>query len=86
MEPRQIEQLLDESRQARRRLEHHGTRFLCLAAPRAVWVKRRRGRQDRRQRRAQIVRDRAQDRCLRLVAAPQQCRFDDLGLELSAVQ
>ena len=82
LQPRQVQQLLDQTREPRRLLDDRST----PSSSRSRGVERRRahrvaGGDDRGQRRAQVVGDGAQQRGLQDVRAPQRLRLDDLALQ-----
>ena len=81
LQPRELEQLVDQAREPRALGSHAGRELAPLLVARGRRGERLGRRDDRRQRRAQVVRDRAQHGGLDLVRAAQRARLDDLARE-----
>ena len=76
---RNVDQVLDQPREPPALLDHRLAELVALGRRRAGRVEGGAGGDDRGQRRAQIVGDRAQQRGLELVRAPQRLGLDRLG-------
>ena len=85
LQHREVQQLLDQTAEAGGGVEHLLAHVGDVLARGAIGVERRGRHEDRRKRRAQVVRDRAQDSCLELVAAAQRLVLDHARLQLGAV-
>ena len=80
LQARDVEQVLDQAREPLALLDHRLAQLVALLGAGAGRVERGAGGDDRGQRRAQVVGDRAQQRGLQLVAAPQRLGLDRLRL------
>jgi hypothetical protein len=86
LEARQVEQLLHQAREPGALADDRGGQLAAVVGGEARRAERLGRRDHRRQRRAQVVRDGAQDRRLELVRAPQRGRLDHLPGERLAVE
>ena len=86
LQPREVEQVVDQAREPPRLLGHRRRELGALVRRQRRRVQRLGARQDRGQRRAQVVRDGAQQRGLDHVAAAQRGGLDHLGLQRVALQ
>ena len=85
LQPRDVEQVLDQAREPLALLDHRLAQLVALLGGDAGRVEGGAGGDDRGQRRAQVVGDRAQQRGLQLVAAPQRPGLDRLRLHAVAL-
>jgi hypothetical protein len=85
LQARHVEQVVDEARQALGLAGDVGHQLAVLLGRQRGRVECARGGEDRRQRRAQVVRDRAQQRRLEVVGAAQGARLDDLAQQRVAL-
>ena len=79
LQPRDVDQVLDQAREPLPLLDHCLAQLVALGRRGAGRVEGGAGGDDRGQRRPQVVRDRAQQRGLELVRAPQRLGLDRLG-------
>ena len=86
LQPREVEQLVDEPGQAARLLTDALAKLLALPGAEPRGANRGAGRDDRGQRRAQVVRDGSQQRRLDRVRVAQGPRLHDLGLQGVAIE
>ena len=84
LEPAEVEQVVHQARQPRALGGDHGGELAPLLLGQRLRAQPARGGGDRGQRRAEVVRDRPQERRLHHVRAPQCLRLDHLRLELLA--
>ena len=84
LEPAEVEQVVHQAREPPALGGDHGGELAPLLLRQRLRAQPARGGRDRRERRAQVVRDRPQERRLHHVRAPQRLRLDHLRLELLA--
>ena len=84
LDPCEVEQIADEALEPRRLLGDHGCELAALLVGDRLGLESAGGGGDRGQRRAQVVRHRAEQRGLHDVRAAERLRLDDLRLELVA--